>query len=118
MTGKDARLRLHINTDIILDDETYNVDFVATNIYIGNNGIGSYEFWGMKGNDKGHDFVEEFSVSGLKVNPYGDNLEEIKTTDPDLLNKITDAIEEDEAIQEILDEHFCSPPSREDSDDN
>lgn len=118
MTGKNARLRLHINTDIILDEETYNVDFVATNIYIGNDGIGSYEFWGMKGNDRGHDFVEEFSISDLKANLYGDNLEEIAITDPVLLSRIADVIGMDEEIQKQLDEHFCSLSSLADYNDN
>jgi len=122
MIGKNARL--HINTDIILDKETYNVDFTATNISIGNSGIGSYEFWGMKGNDRGHNFVEEFTVSDLKVKVYDkdDKLEEKEVTGQFLLNRlinrITDAIEESEEIQEQLDEHFCSPPSREDYNDN
>jgi len=34
---------------------------------IGNDGIGSYEFWGARGFDKGHDYVEDFTVEGVTV---------------------------------------------------
>jgi hypothetical protein len=35
---------------------------ITFNYWIGNDGIGSYEFWGSKGFDAGHDYVEEFEV--------------------------------------------------------
>jgi len=44
--------------------------------YIGNNGIGPYEFWGAKGFDKGQDYVEEFVIKsgtdqeGRELQPF------------------------------------------------
>jgi hypothetical protein len=52
---------------IEIDEIGYFVSFSPTKISIGNSGIGSYEFWGHKGSDKGTDFVEDFEISGLRI---------------------------------------------------
>jgi hypothetical protein len=43
------------------------VTFEVWNPSIGNDGIGSYEFWGAKGFDRGNDYLEEFEVRNVKV---------------------------------------------------
>lgn len=58
-----------------------------------NDGIGSYEYWGAKGNDKGHDYAE---VCGWGISNLVENTEDtpidIPESDP-LFKKIHSAIE-------------------------
>ncbi len=32
-----------------------------------NDGIGSYEYWGFKGYDKGRDYISEFHITGIWI---------------------------------------------------
>ena len=41
------------------------VQFGVTEVFIGNDGIGEYEFWGARGYDRGTDFVESFVMTHL-----------------------------------------------------
>ena len=67
---------LEVSTDVEINGELYNVSFWATEIGIGNDGIGGYEFWGYRGIDRGRDYVEEFTInepscSATRVRPPG-----------------------------------------------
>lgn len=42
------------------------VDFEVEVREISNDGIGSYEFWGAKGFDKGNDYVEDYAVVNVR----------------------------------------------------
>ncbi len=58
---------MEISTEIIIKDREYDIEFEATDIEVGNDGIGGYECWGYRGYDKGRDYVEDFKVEDLKV---------------------------------------------------
>jgi len=40
------------------------------NCSVGNDGIGAYEYWGIRGYDKGTDFVEDFNITDIVVTNY------------------------------------------------
>jgi hypothetical protein len=50
------------------DGNEYDVLVTVRVTNIGNNGIGSYEFWGTKGFDRGNDYVEDFEIESVKLN--------------------------------------------------
>jgi len=41
------------------------VDITITKV--GNDGIGSYEFWGSRGNDEGIDYIEDFEINSVRL---------------------------------------------------
>jgi hypothetical protein len=91
-----------------IDETEYEVEFEVSKIEIGNDGIGSYEFWGQKGFDRGTDFVEEFKVENLQVkladSPY--LLNPVYLADRITIERIKDIINDDDVVQERLNEHF------------
>lgn len=34
---------------------------------VGNDGIGPYEYWGCKGYDKGTDYIEDITITGIEI---------------------------------------------------
>lgn len=34
---------------------------------VGNDGIGPYEYWGCKGYDKGTDYIEDVTITGIEI---------------------------------------------------
>jgi len=58
---------IDIKTEMLIRDREYEIEFDATNIEVGNDGIGGYECWGYRGYDKGRDYVEDFKIANLQV---------------------------------------------------
>lgn len=78
----------------------YDVDFAPEGVEVGNDGIGSYEFWGFRGFDRGHDYVEGFTAHNVRVFDYETGLEIPAPAG------IQAAIEEDNAINDQVAEEF------------
>jgi len=91
-----------ITGKIILDDEEFDVAFDAVNCFISNDGIGGYEFHGQRGFDHGRDFVEEFGIENLVVRSEEGN----QVTDPDIVDKVRNAVEQSDEIAEAVNHAF------------
>ena len=59
-----------------------------------NNGIGEYEFWGFKGNDKGMDYADIYEYSWDKSNFTDEQNKEIETQIENNISKLESEIEE------------------------
>jgi hypothetical protein len=59
-----------------------------------NDGIGSYEYWGCKGFDRGRDYVEEFELSDITVDG--------KVPDEDTKYLVEETAAEDETISNMI----------------
>lgn len=94
-----------VNTTIDIDGIEYDVSFYATKIDIGNDGIGGYEFWGSKGFDRGHDYIEDFTIVNMKVRDEAGNLLELGK---DVLYKIERLIEQDDTVYEKIGEVYLA----------
>jgi hypothetical protein len=109
----------HELTDVRIEiDETdYLVSFRANNIFIGNDGIGGYEFWGAPGKDRGHDYVEDYTIENLVIKDYSGNQEIIPASTLEgktLYDKAKDKIYNSDEIQRLLDEAMLSSPNDDD----
>lgn len=91
-----------ITGKIVLEDESFDVTFDAVDCFISNDGIGAYEYFGYKGNDRGRDFVEDFGIEKLVVRSEEGN----EVTDPDIIQKVRDAVERSEEIAETVNAAF------------
>jgi hypothetical protein len=86
------------NYCVEIDGDEYCVD-VIVNAYIGNDGIGSYEYWGATGFDKGMNYVEEFTIEDILLND--------KTIeDANLFSRISKMLEESDSFSQSVDEAF------------
>jgi len=56
-----------INYPVTIDGEEFEAIIEIDNISIGNDGIGAYEYWGARGFDKGHDYIEDFSIEDVTI---------------------------------------------------
>jgi hypothetical protein len=107
---------MHISTTIEIDETDYAIEFDVENIEVGNDGIGPYEFWGQRGVDRGHDFVEEFDIVNLKAE-INENLKYVeKEVDfstmegKALRDKLEDAIYDSNEIRAEIDRIYFEPP--------
>ena len=66
---------------IEINGRTYNFD-IEFSYHWDNDGIGSYEYWGMKGYDKGHDYVEIDSIDSVTAYCDEDEVEVPEGFDP------------------------------------
>jgi hypothetical protein len=64
-----------MKTDIVLGvgDKTFHI----VEVFIANDGIGPYEYWGAKCYDSGTDYVEEFIADNISEDELSDELYEI-----------------------------------------
>ena len=95
---------MSIDSSVTVEDQIYDVSFYPSNIRIGNDSNGGYEFWGQKGIDSRPDFVEEFDITDLKVSDAYTE-EEIEVSE-NLREKIEDAIHNSEDIACLLDQWY------------
>lgn len=70
----------------------YNID-VDCEYHWDNDGIGSYEYWGAKGFDKGHDYAEadDICITAYLIK----SKTEVEVKDNDTLKALQSAIEEE-----------------------
>ena len=78
---------MHLSTTYFYQGIEYKIE-TEVNVTIGNNGIGSYEYWGAKCFDRGTDYVEEFELEDLHAWHHG-----VEVVDAELIAKIKEAIE-------------------------
>lgn len=95
---------MEISTEIIIKDREYDIEFEATDIEVGNDGIGGYECWGYRGYDKGRDYVEDFKIEGLKVFRCG---RKIRVT-PKLQEHIERVVKYNDDVFEELTERYLN----------
>lgn len=103
-------LKLHgIKCSITVEDEVIEARFDALDCFVSNDGIGGYEFWGMKGNDTGHDYVEDFRFSDVRFFSEEGN----QVGDPDLCDMFMQELESSdeafEAVNAAFDEMIADP---------
>ena len=60
---------------------------------IGNDGIGSYEYWGCKGYDKGFDYIDEITIISIYLIGKGNKKRRIEL--PDMLDEIEEKIHDE-----------------------
>lgn len=94
-----------VHSWVTLNDIDYDIVFEPTKIQISNSGIGGYEFWGYKGFDRGHEFVEDFDISNLEILDR-DTGEELDILNPEFCSKIEDAIRTTRRVLEAVDEWY------------
>ncbi len=95
---------MDISTEVLIKDREYDIEFDATDIEVGNNGIGGYECWGYRGYDRGRDYVEDFKIENLKIFRCG---REIKVT-PKLQRHIETIIKYNGDVFEELTERYLN----------
>lgn len=64
---RTANLNTTINYEITYLGEPWDATVHIEVTSVGNDGIGSYEFWGARGYDKGSNYVEEFDISDIDI---------------------------------------------------
>lgn len=103
-----------MNMDIIIKGKTIGIDFDIDNISIGNDGIGSYEFCGAKGFDRGNDYIEDFDIINLEV--YSERLNK-HVIPSNILKKAILVILYDKYVEYITESYVDKIPTKEDYDD-
>lgn len=88
---------------INIGEDTIDINFTAEITSIGNSGIGSYEYWGSKGYDKGHDYIDEYDIEDLELSDGDPITNDLKERIMSVLESNTN----DTIIREQLIETLC-----------
>lgn len=87
---------IRVDAVVEVDETDYLVHAVVTDWSVGNDGIGTYEYAGWRGFDRGQNFVEDFMLdrAATEVRDYGDDQEPVE---PWLKEKVLNHIERGDA---------------------